>query len=200
MSEDLKKPATVEVFFKRLDRSLFIDNEYKELADRDRPLPIGYGQTISQPTLVYQMTNLLDLNKNLTVLEIGTGSGYQTIFLAEFAAEVYTVERIAELSVKARERLAGLGYTNVRFKVGDGSVGWNEFAPYDRIIVTAGAGKIPEPLIDQLKVEGKMLIPVGGKGIQDLVLIQKDQMGKVNEELVDQVVFVELKGDFGWKC
>jgi protein-L-isoaspartate(D-aspartate) O-methyltransferase len=198
MSQHLNEPSDLYNFFRELDRSLFIDNEYKDLADRDRPLPIGHGQTISQPTLVYQMTNLLDLNRNSKVLEIGTGSGYQTALLAKFAAEVYTVERIAALSAKAQERLAQLGYVNVQFKIGDGSEGWSEFAPYDRIIVTAGAGKLPEPLVDQLKPEGKMLIPVGEKGAQDLLLIQKDKLGKIYQELIDKVVFVELKGSFGW--
>jgi protein-L-isoaspartate(D-aspartate) O-methyltransferase len=198
MSQHLDEPSVLYNFFKELDRSLFIDNEYKELANRDRPLPIGHGQTISQPTLVYQMTYLLDLNGSSKVLEIGTGSGYQTALLAKFAAEVYTIERIAALSAKAQERLAQLGYVNVQFKIGDGSEGWSQFAPYDRIIVTAGAGKLPEPLVDQLKPEGKMMIPVGEKGTQDLLLIQKDKLGKVYQELIDKVVFVELKGSFGW--
>jgi protein-L-isoaspartate(D-aspartate) O-methyltransferase len=186
-------------FFNQLDRTLFLENEYKELAGHDQPLPIGHGQTISQPTLVYQMTHLLDVTNKSRVLEIGTGSGYQTAFLAEFAAEVYTVERISALSVQAQERLAKLGYTNVQYKIGDGSEGWSEFAPYDRIIVTAGAGKLPESLVEQLNPEGRMLIPVGKKGVQELLLIRKDGTGKVTRDSIDRVTFVELQGIYGWQ-
>ena len=199
MDKYLPGDSPLAHFFNNLDRTLFLNDEYKDLADRDRPLPIGYGQTISQPTLVYQMTNLLDVNENTRVLEIGTGSGYQTAFLAEFASEVYTVERISVLSAKAQIRLASLGYLNVKFKIGDGSEGWNEFAPYDRIIVTAGAGRLPEFSVEQLKPEGRMLIPVGEKGVQDLLLIQKDRAGKVSQESIDRVTFVELKGGYGWR-
>lgn len=198
MSWPVKDNNDLYIFFKNLDRSFFIDNEYKELADLDRPLPIGYEQTISQPSLVYQMTLLLDLNKSLKVLEIGTGSGFQTALLAKFAAEVYTVERIGALSIKARERLNKLGFININFKIGDGSVGWSEYAPYDRIIVTAAAGKMPEPLISQLKNGGKMIVPVGGKGCQDLLLVKKDEEGNIHQETIEKVVFVELKGSFGW--
>jgi protein-L-isoaspartate(D-aspartate) O-methyltransferase len=144
------------------------------------------------------MTQLLNLNKNSKVLEIGTGSGYQTTFLAEFAGEVFTVERIAELGAQARERLAKLGYANIHFRIGDGSEGWREFALYDRIIVTAGAGRLPESLVEQLKPEGRMLIPVGEKGVQELLLIQKDGKGKVSQESIHRVTFVELKGECGW--
>ncbi len=188
----------VDVFFKKLNRAHFLENENQELAEYDSPLPVGFGQTISQPTLVLQMTKLLDLAKDQRVLEIGTGTGYQTGFLAEFAADVYTVERIKELSLKAQVRLVELGYKNIKFKIGDGSEGWLEYAPYDRIIVTAGAGKLPKPLIEQLKPGGKMVIPVGEKGVQDLLLIQKDEDGNLINESNGKVVFVELKGDYGW--
>ena len=188
----------IYTFFKNLDRSFFIDNEYKDWADLDRPLPIGHEQTISQPSLVYQMTRLLDLTKTSRVLEIGTGSGFQTALLAEFAAKVYTVERIAALSDKARERLRKLGYENIGFKIGDGSEGWSDYAPYDRIIVTAAAGKLPEPLTKQLKPGGRMIVPVGEKGCQDLLLLQKDETGEIMTETVEKVLFVELKGRFGW--
>lgn len=199
MAGNLKDHARIYNFFLDLDRSLFLENEYKELAGYDNPLPIGYGQTISQPTLVYQMTVLLDLNEDNRVLEIGTGSGYQTVFLAEFAAQVYTIERIAALALKAQERLSKLGYQNVHFKVGDGSRGWIDFAPYDRIIVTAGAGKLPESLTAQLKPGGRMVVPVGAKGSQDLLLIRKDETGKITQESIGKVIFVELKGEFGWE-
>ena len=186
-------------FFKKLDRSFFIDNECKNLAHCDSALPIGHGQTISQPTLVYAMTEKLDLSKNLKVLEIGTGSGYQTAFLAEFAGKVYTVEKIEELSRKAQRRLAELGYANVEFKVGDGSEGWEEHAPYDRIIVTAAAREVPEPLTEQLGRGGKMIIPVGERGLQDLMMISKDDKGVVKKEFLEKVIFVELKGKYGWE-
>jgi len=181
-----------------LDRSFFIDNEYKAYAHIDNALPIGHGQTISQPSLVYGMTMRLELDKELKVLEIGTGSGYQTAFLAEFAGEVYTVERIEDLSLKARQRLEALGYKNVFYKIGDGSKGWPEYQPYDRIIVTAAAARIPDPLLEQLKPGGKMIIPVGSRGMQNLMLISKNKNGKVNTETLEPVLFVELKGEYGW--
>lgn len=185
-------------FFNKLDRSFFIDNEFKGLAHCDRPLPIGHGQTISQPSLVLYMTIELDLDPEHKVLEIGTGSGYQTAFLAEFAGEVFTVELVEELSRKAQEKLAQLSYNNVRFRIADGSEGWEEFAPYDRIIVTAGAGKMPEALLKQLKPGGRMLVPVGSRGGQELLLIIKDKRGNIKKESLGLVAFVEFKGDYGW--
>ncbi|MCX7922485.1 MAG: protein-L-isoaspartate(D-aspartate) O-methyltransferase [Clostridia bacterium] len=198
MEIDFSKNNELYNFFKELDRSIFIDNEYKDIAHHDSALPIGHEQTISQPSLVYGMTEKLKLDKSLKVLEIGTGSGYQTTFLAEFAGEVCTVERIDDLSKKAQKRLAKLGYKNVRFKIGDGSEGWAEFAPYDRIIVTAAAGKVPEPLVEQLKPGGWLLIPTGEQGLQDLLMIKKDEQGKVKEQSLGKVIFVELKGKYGW--
>jgi protein-L-isoaspartate(D-aspartate) O-methyltransferase len=186
-------------FFHDLDRSVFIDNEFKEYAFQDSALPIGFGQTISQPSLVYEMTAMLELEKNMKVLEIGTGSGYQTALLAEFAGEVHTVEIISELSIKAEQRLQKLGYENVKFRIGDGCDGWAEHAPYDRIIVTAGAGKIPAPLVEQLKPGGRMVIPVGVRGVQDLLLVWKDNVGNVSSETLGKVVFVELVGESGWQ-
>lgn len=186
-------------FYMNLDRSLFINNEYKEYAHYDSALPIGHSQTISQPSLVYEMTSRLNLNKESKVLEVGTGSGYQTTFLAQFSKEVYTVERIDELSELAKERLKKLGYDNVRFKVGDGSKGWREYAPYDRIIVTAGAGKVPDELVDQLGIGGRMLIPVGKRHMQELILIERSNDGDVKMISLGDVMFVELKGDYGWE-
>lgn len=185
-------------FFKNLDRSIFIDNEYKAYAHLDNAFPIGHGQTISQPSLVYEMTVKLELNKELKVLEIGTGSGYQTAFLAEFAGEVYTVERLSELSVKAKKRLEALGYNNIFYKIGDGSKGWQEHQPFDRIIVTAAAARIPEPLLEQLKPGGKMIIPVGSRGMQNLMLINKNKSGEIISKTLEPVIFVELKGAYGW--
>ena len=185
-------------FYHRLDRSLFLEEEYKSYAGLDEPLPIGFEQTISQPSLVLEMTRMLEVDKTCKVLEIGTGSGYQTALLAEFADSVYTVERIEELSEKARKRLDSLGYTNIRFKVGDGSLGWQENGLYDRIIVTAAAEKIPLELLEQLKEGGKMIIPVGSRGWQELTSVHKDTEGKIHIKNIYPVTFVELKGKYGW--
>jgi protein-L-isoaspartate(D-aspartate) O-methyltransferase len=186
-------------FLEKLDRSFFIDTEHKVYANYDTPLPIGLGQTISQPSLVHEMTELLDLNKGLKVLEIGTGSGYQTVILAEFAGSVYTVERHEELSKKAQKKLEELGYSNISFKVGDGSHGWEEYSPYDRIIVTAAAGEIPKLLVEQLAPNGFMVIPIGEKGLQKLTLVIKDAENRVTTEDLGNVTFVELVGEHGWK-
>jgi len=190
---------TIIDYFNNLNRSLFMDNENREFANCDRALPIGFGQTISQPSLVLEMTIQLDLNKKCRVLEIGTGSGYQTAFLAEFAAEVYTVELIKELSIKAQEKLNRLGYDNIFFKIADGSQGWQEFSPYDRIITTAAAARVPQFLLEQLKPGGKMIAPVGERGLQELLLIHKDEFSHVKQKSLGQVSFVEFKGEYGWK-
>ena len=163
-----------------------------------RALPIGFGQTISQPSLVLEMTIALELNKKCRVLEIGTGSGYQSAFLAEFAAEVFSIELIPELSKKAQSRLKELGYRNINFQIGDGSQGWSEFAPYDRIIAAAGAASIPPPLLEQLKVGGIMLLPLGPPSMQELILVKKGEDGKLSQESRGDVRFVEFKGDYGW--
>ena len=183
-------------FFASLDRSLFLGMQYKGLAKLDRPLPIGLGQTISQPSLVLYMTQQLDLKKNQKVLEIGTGSGYQSAFLAEFCAELYTVELLAELQKQAKERLRGLGYHNIHYKVGDGSLGWAEHAPYDRIMVTAAAKRMPLPLIEQLAFGGIMIIPVGPLGWQELMQVTKDSEGNVEQQKLLDVAFVELVGKY----
>lgn len=197
MDNNMSSNKELYDFFKSLDRSAFMNDEYKEYAHYDKPFPIGFKQTISQPTLVYKMTEWLDVSKTSKVLEIGTGSGYQTVLLAEFAAEVYSVERIAELSEKAQRRISEMGYENVRFKIGDGSQGWKEYAPYDRIMVTAAAGEMPQLLVEQLKPEGKMIVPVGKEHVQDLLLIRKDKEGSIDVESLGDVVFVELKGKYG---
>ncbi len=198
MRKNAEKQKKLYDFFKNLDRTFFIDNEYKAYAHLDNALPIGHGQTISQPSLVFSMTLRLELNKELKVLEIGTGSGYQTALLAEFVGEVYTVELIEDLSLKAKQRLEALGYTNVFYKIGDGSNGWADYQPYDRIIVTAAAEKIPDPLIEQLNPGGKMIIPVGSRSMQNIMLINKDKNGKVITKKFEPVLFVELKGEYGW--
>lgn len=183
-------------FFTSLDRSLFLGMQYKGLAKLDRPLPIGLGQTISQPSLVLYMTQQLDLKKNQKVLEIGTGSGYQSAFLAEFCAELYTVELLAELQKQAKERLLGLGYHNIHYKVGDGSLGWADHAPYERIMVTAAAKRMPLPLIEQLAPGGIMIIPVGPLGWQELMLVTKDSEGNIEQKKLLDVAFVELVGKY----
>lgn len=185
-------------FFSKLDRSFFIDNEYKDFAADDRPLPIGHEQTISQPSLVLEMTLALELNKAHNVLEIGTGSGYQTAFLAQFGGQVFTIERIEELSKRAQEKLSLLGYNNIRPKIGDGSDGWREFSPFDRIIVTAAAAKVPDELVNQLNTEGRMIIPVGDREGQKLLLIHRDKAGKIKKKSLGKVRFVEFKGKYGW--
>jgi protein-L-isoaspartate(D-aspartate) O-methyltransferase len=197
-SEHMDQKALMD-FFRSLDRSLFLDDEYKTSAGIDAPLPIGCGQTISQPSLVVEMTRLLDPDKDSKVLEIGTGSGYQTAFLAEFSGEVYTVELIREFTEKAQSRFKELGYDNVFFKAGDGSEGWPEHAPFDRIIVTAAAGTMPGALIKQLGSGGRMVVPVGNPGFQVLKLVLKDSDGMVSVRDIEMVRFVEMKGRYGWK-
>jgi protein-L-isoaspartate(D-aspartate) O-methyltransferase len=190
--------SALKAFFRKLDRSFFIDNNYKTHAAEDRPLPIGKGQTISQPSLVLEMTGLLSPEKDSRVLEIGTGSGYQTAFLAEFSGQVYTIEKFHEFMEKAQSRISALGYSNVLFKTGDGSDGWAEHAPFDRIMVTAAAGNLPDTLVDQLGPGGRMLVPVGTSGIQMLKLITKNQNGSIDISDVEMVRFVELQGRYGW--
>ena len=185
-------------FYKKLDRSHFVSDTYKPMAQVDSPLPIGHEQTISQPSLVFAMTRLLSPEKDSKVLEIGTGSGYQTALLAQFSAEVYTIERIGELSKSAQQRLLELGYSNISYRIGDGSAGWQEHAPFDRIIVTAAAGKKPAALIDQLNANGRMIVPVGPRRMQELLLITKDDTGNVREQTIEYVSFVEMVGEYGW--
>ncbi|MCK5110590.1 MAG: protein-L-isoaspartate(D-aspartate) O-methyltransferase [Arcobacteraceae bacterium] len=161
----------------------------------NRPLPIGHGQTISQPYIVAIMTDLLDLKSSDKVLEIGTGSGYQAAILAQIVKEVYSIEVIEPLGLEARKRLKSLGYKNIKTSIADGYYGWKEYGPYDAIIVTAAAGHIPPPLLKQLKPEGKMIIPVGSfMFVQQLILIQKDQKGDLTTRQIMPVRFVPLTG------
>ncbi|MBN1892677.1 MAG: protein-L-isoaspartate(D-aspartate) O-methyltransferase [Clostridiales bacterium] len=186
-------------FYRSLDRSRFLSNAMKPFARVDGPLPIGHDQTISQPALVLEMTDLLELTSRCRVLEIGTGSGYQTAFLAQFSREVYTVERIPELAEMAQTRLLQLGYRNIFYRIGDGSAGWPEHAPFDRIIVTAAAGKTPGDLIRQLARNGIMIVPVGPPGLQRLTRITRDKNGTLRYDDLLGVAFVELKGKYGWR-
>ncbi len=178
--------------YQNLDRSLFME-ELQDLAWLDAPLPIGYGQTISQPSLVLSMTLALKAFMGCRVLEIGTGSGYQTALLSCFAETVYTVERLEPLYSSAQKRLKALGYKNIRLRLGDGWQGWPENAPYDRIIVTAAAPVVPNALVEQLAPSGMMIIPIGDDGeIQELMRIEKDESGILKKTRLEYVRFVPL--------
>ncbi|AOV09165.1 protein-L-isoaspartate O-methyltransferase [Sporosarcina ureilytica] len=168
----------------------------KEFAYMDEAIPIGHEQTISQPSLVLNMTQSLNLQPHSKVLELGTGSGFQTALLAAFSDSVYTIERIEPLYERAKERLKEAGFSNIHFKLDDGSTGWDEHAPYDRIMVTAAASEIPRELLDQLAPSGKMIIPVGTPLYQELLLIEKDEFGKIHQDALDNVRFVPLKGKY----
>lgn len=177
-------------------RHAFVRLTERRYAYADHPLPIGYDQTISQPYIVAFMTQALELKPNSKVLEIGTGSGYQAAVCAEIAAEVYTIEIVEGLAKSAKERLKELGYPNVFVRAGDGYFGWKENAPYDAIIGTAAAGRIPPPLLEQLKPGGRMILPVEGRsGFQHLVLITKDQKGNLSRRNVMPVRFVPMTGE-----
>ena len=177
-------------------RHKFVPNTLTHYAYDNRPLPIGEGQTISQPYIVAIMTDLLEIKPSDVILEIGTGSGYQAAVLAELAKQVYTIEIIEPLYKSAKERLAGLGYSNVTTRLGDGYYGWPENAPFDAIMVTAAAGQVPPPLIRQLKPGGKMIIPVGGAFMtQFLLLIEKCVDGTVSTRQILPVRFVPLTGE-----
>ncbi|WP_172370835.1 protein-L-isoaspartate(D-aspartate) O-methyltransferase [Sporosarcina jiandibaonis] len=182
-------------YFEKLDRGFFMDT-HKEFAYLDEAIPIGHEQTISQPSLVLEMTLAIDLQPHSKVLEIGTGSGFQTALLAAFSNSVYTIERIEELHQRAKERLKEAGFVNIHFKLDDGSTGWKEHAPYDRIMVTAAAAQMPKELIDQLAFGGKMVIPVGTPFLQELLLIEKNEEGGINTEVLTEVRFVPLKGKY----
>lgn len=182
-------------------RHLFIDEGLIDQAYNDSPLPIGEKQTISQPYIVALMTQALELNGKERVLEIGTGSGYQTAILASLAERVFSIERIAPLAVKARKILDRLNYYNVALRVGDGSYGWKEEAPFDAIITTAAAPEIPQYLVEQLAVGGKLVVPIGGRDVQTLYkltrLIENPQ--EIRKEDLGGCRFVSLIGESGWK-
>lgn len=179
---------------RKVPRHLFVPDEMKPQAYEDRPLPIGEDQTISQPYIVALMTELLGLKGGEKVLEIGTGSGYQAAVLAEIAKEVYTIEIIESLANSADQRLKGMGYKNIIVKYGDGYKGWKEYAPFDGVIVTAAPDHIPQPLVEQLKVGGRMVIPVG-ESFQQLKLITKNPDGKTTERNIIPVRFVPMTGE-----
>ncbi len=194
----------------RVPRELFVPEELRHLAYEDTPLPIGHGQTISAPHMVALMTELADLRPGMKVLEVGTGSGYHAAVLAEVVApsdeprekwgKVYTIERIPELARRAVENLRRAGYLDrVKVIVGDGSKGYPEAAPYDRIVVTAAAPDIPPPLVEQLKPGGKMVIPLGTRYYQTLYVVEKTRDGKIRARPVTPCLFVPLIGEYGWR-
>jgi len=181
---------------KKVERHLFVPESARRYAYRDGPLSIGEGQTISQPYIVAFMTESLELEPGMKVLEIGTGSGYQAAILAEIVDEVYTVEIVEKLGERAKRLLINLGYKNVHVKIGDGYEAWIEHAPYDAIIVTCAPNNIPGPLKEQLAEGGRMIIPVGGRGIQYLILNRKNN-GKIRQESILPVMFVPMVNEKG---
>jgi protein-L-isoaspartate(D-aspartate) O-methyltransferase len=184
--------------FRKVERHKFVSQELITNAYADFPVPIGEGQTISQPYMAALMTEQLALTGQERVLEIGTGSGYQTAILAELAKEVYSIERLPGLAQKAEGILNELGYTNIRIKVGDGTLGWKEAAPFDRIIVTAASPRIPLPLTEQLKDPGRLVLPLGETFSQALTVVEKKN-GQVESVKICGCVFVPLVGKYGWK-
>lgn len=184
--------------FESVPRHLFVPEEYRHHAYADGPLPIGYGQTISQPYIVAFMTHLLELTGSERILEVGTGSGYQAAILSRLAEEVHTVEMILELFAQAEKTLSELGCANVHCHLADGSLGWTVAAPYDGILVTAAAPSAPQTLLDQLAEGGRMVLPVGGRGYQELE-IWRNEHGEFKRRPSLGVAFVPLRGEYGWK-
>ena len=193
------KDERVLAAMRKVPRHLFVKEHLRSQAYGDHALPIGAAQTISQPYIVARMTELLEVGPEHSVLEIGTGSGYQTAILAQLARRVYSLERIAELAQQAIPRMRQLGLDNVKVQIFDGTVGWSEWAPYDRILVAAGAPKVPEPLLDQLAPGGALLVPEGQLNAQRLVLYRKSARGEVRRREGEEVAFVPLLGRHGWK-
>lgn len=192
MGRGIKDQAVLESM-RKVPRHLFVPKEYEDEAYNDYPLPIGHGQTISQPYIVAYMTEVVKPGKNSRALEIGTGSGYQAAVLAEIVDKVYTIEIVPELAIESAERLKSLGYKNIESKHGDGYAGWPEHAPYDIIIVTAAAGKIPNTLTDQLADNGRLVIPVGAPhAVQELQLVIKRNL-KTETRRLTYVRFVPFR-------
>lgn len=179
-------------------RDRFVPEAVKQRAYEDSALPIGFGQTISQPSLQALYLDVLDLGQDDKVLEVGAGSGYQTALLAELSANVYAVERIPELTQRARDVLDELGYHNIALVTKDGTVGWSKYAPYDAILVAAAAPSVPDALVDQLAPGGRLLIPIGDRVQQELTLVTRKPDGGVETESLTGCVFVPLIGRFGW--
>ena len=183
--------------FRKVPRHLFIPPEVQQEAYADHPLPIGAGQTISQPYIAALMVEQLRLKGHERVLEIGTGSGYQTAILAELALEIFSVERLPELLVSVRERLSAMGYLNIHLTTGNGSLGWSEHAPFDAILVSAAAPDVPAPLLEQLAEGGRMVLPIGSPHSQMLVTVEQ-RHGLTTQREIASCVFVPLIGEYGW--
>jgi protein-L-isoaspartate(D-aspartate) O-methyltransferase len=197
LSRGIKDSRVLQAMGK-VPRDRFVEEALLGEAYNDHPLPIGHNQTISQPYIVALMTEALELTGDENVLEIGTGSGYQAAVLAELARRVCTVERVKPLLNKARRVLQELGYQNILFKAFDGTLGWEQYAPYEAIVVTAGAPKIPTPLLEQLAEGGRLVIPVGNHFSQDLIRVTRRKRGNLEENL-GGCRFVKLVGLHGWK-
>ena len=191
------KDARLIAAMKKVPRHLFVPEALQYQAYEDHPLPIGDGQTISQPYMVALMTEALELKGGERVLEIGTGSGYQAAILAELCGKVFTVERIDKIARRARQTLDDLKYHNIAVRIGDGTLGWAEYAPYDRIIVTAGAPELPKAYWEQLAEGGRIAIPVGDREEQSLIIIDKENGKEVRRDF-GGCVFVPLLGKNGW--
>lgn len=198
MARGVCSPAVLGAM-RKTPRHLFVEQALLPQAYEDHPLPIGHGQTISQPYIVARMTELLDVKPGMKVLEIGTGSGYQTAVLAEMGAIVYSVERVPELHAQARNRLAAMGWGNVYLKLDDGTLGWPQHAPFERMLVTAGGPKVPQPYIEQLADPGFLVIPVGQeRRSQELVVVRKKD-GRIARKSFGAVTFVDLVGRHAWQ-
>ena len=194
LARNIRDPELLEAF-RQVPRHLFVDDTQRKLAYSDQALPIGYGQTISQPYVVAFMIAALQIDKSAWVLEIGTGSGYETAILARLAGNVFTIERIGELSQRAQKVLSQIGIQNVEFRIGNGCLGWPEKAPFSHIIVTAASPEIPPALVDQLALGGRLVIPLGSScGGQELTLIEKTPLG-LNSQKILPVRFVPLIWD-----
>jgi protein-L-isoaspartate(D-aspartate) O-methyltransferase len=193
----VKDPRVIEAL-KRIPRHLFVAEALQSRAYDDCPLPIGEKQTISQPYMVAVMSEALLLTGDETVLEVGTGSGYQTAVLAELARRVYSVERIGIFVERARALLDALGFKNFELKQGDGSAGWRGKAPFDAILVSAGSPEVPQPLVEQLRPDGRLVIPVGDRVGQNLLRVRRSDNGGTTTEEIVECRFVDLQGAFGW--
>ena len=193
----IREPSVLKAMLD-IPRHIFVSEHMRTQAYGDHALPIGSSQTISQPYIVARMTEALKLDPEHSVLEIGTGSGYQTAILAQLARRVYSLERVSELAKKAIQRMRELGFDNVKIQTFDGTVGWSEVGPFDRILVTAGAPKLPEPLLEQLKIGGRLLIPEGDRDEQNLVIYRKLRQG-TKRTVGEPVAFVPLIGRHGWE-
>lgn len=196
IARGIKDPRVIEAMLK-VPRDFFVESALADRAYDDGPLPIGEKQTISQPYMVALMTEALELRGTEKILEVGTGSGYQTAVLAELAPHVFSIEKIRSLAIRARAILDELGCYNVAIHVGDGTLGWSDHAPFDAILVTAGSPSVPKPLLEQLEVGGRLVIPLGDEQSQVLKRIRRTNSGLEEEEL-GECRFVKLWGKYGW--